>query len=391
MKIIFYRYNSICEPDYIDSFKIAGLEVIEETAEMTKKEISNAERVKLIETQICEHHPIFVFSINFYPVISEICKIYNTLYLCQTVDSPVPELFHTAVTNPTNRIFLFDREQYNRFSPYNQTNIYHLPLAAGTARFDRVLSAITSKDRINFSHDISFVGSLYSEKNPFRALGSLPDDIRVRADEIVNNALTNRYALNLEKYISPDITAEIKTADPDFYILSSSVDNPDSYIAAHQYLGCQVTQLERIGTLNALAEHFNVDLYTLSDPAPLKNIRLHKGANSLTEMPKIFNLSKINLNMTTEPIMSGLPLRIFDIMGCGGFLMSNLQPEITDYFEIGVDLETYSNLDELIEKCQFYLTHDEARIRIAANGREKVAKYHTHINRIVNMIKTISN
>lgn len=37
MKIYFYRYNSICEPDVIDSFKRLGLQVDEETIEMYKK------------------------------------------------------------------------------------------------------------------------------------------------------------------------------------------------------------------------------------------------------------------------------------------------------------------------------------------------------------------
>ena len=37
MKIYFYRYNSICEPDVIESFKRLGFEIYEETLEMTQK------------------------------------------------------------------------------------------------------------------------------------------------------------------------------------------------------------------------------------------------------------------------------------------------------------------------------------------------------------------
>lgn len=37
MKIYFYRYGSICEPDVIDSFKRLGLDVDEETIEISKK------------------------------------------------------------------------------------------------------------------------------------------------------------------------------------------------------------------------------------------------------------------------------------------------------------------------------------------------------------------
>ena len=39
MKIYFYRYGSICEPDVIDSFKRLGLDVDEETIEISKKNL----------------------------------------------------------------------------------------------------------------------------------------------------------------------------------------------------------------------------------------------------------------------------------------------------------------------------------------------------------------
>ena len=63
---------------------------------------------------------------------------------------------------------------------------------------------------------------------------------------------------------------------------------------------------------------------------------------------------------------------ICDILGCGGFLMTNFQSELTDYFTIGVDLEAYSSMDELVDKCAYDLAHDEEWKQIAKNGYEKV-------------------
>ena len=94
-------------------------------------------------------------------------------------------------------------------------------------------------------------------------------------------------------------------------------------------------------------------------------------------MPWIFRNSKINLNMTIKPIRTGLPLRIFDILGCGGFCMTNYQEELEDLFRIGTDLEAYGSPEELEEKCAYYLTHEEERQRIAANGYRKAAESHT--------------
>lgn len=389
MNILVYRYGSICEPDTIDAFTKMGLHVIEETTEITNKNLSSTTRLQLVENILKTEHPLFVFSINFFPVIAEICHIYKTPYLCWTVDSPVPELFSESVRLSTNRIFLFDRAQFDTFARYNPECIYHLPLASCTERFDKVIQTITDADRRNYSLDISFVGSLYSEKNPLSKLANLPDYARGYIDALVEASL-KIYGYNpVESAMTDELAQTIKTCAPTFYSPGASVANPDKYITAHSYIGMQIAETERIRTLNTLAQFFPVDLYTRSDVSPLQGVRTHGGVTTLTEMPKIFHLSKINLNMTIKPIQTGLPLRIFDIMGCGGFLMTNYQSELTEHFEIGVDLEAYASMEELVDKCAYYLEHEEERKQIALNGYRKVCEQHTHIHRMKEMIETI--
>ena len=98
-------------------------------------------------------------------------------------------------------------------------------------------------------------------------------------------------------------------------------------------------------------------------------------------MPKVFYLSKINLNITSRSIESGVPQRVWDILAVGGFCLTNYQPELEDYFEIGKDLEVYHNTEELVEKVDYYLKHEEQRVRIAMNGYQKVKNCHTYYNR----------
>lgn len=386
MNVLIYRYGSICEPDIIDSFQKIGLNVIQETTEITRKSISNADRVQILENHFRTEQILFVFSINFYPALAEICAVYKVMYFCWTVDSPVPELFSSSIKRDTNRIFLFDRAQYERFHPYNETGIYHLPLASATQRFDRVIESITAKDTAAFSGDIAFVGSLYHEKNPLAKVRGLSDYAKGYLKALEESAL-KIYGYNfLEESLSPQIVTELKQKAADFYKPGDSIAPTDTYIAAHSYVGMDLAEEERVRTLNTLAQYFSVDLYTLSDTSRLQNVNVHGGVSSLTEMPKIFHLSKINLNMTVRPIAEGLPLRIFDILGCGGFCMTNYQAELPDYFEIGTDLEAYSSMEELVDKCAYYLEHEEERRQIAQNGYRKVCENHTYFHRIKDMI-----
>ena len=87
---------------------------------------------------------------------------------------------------------------------------------------------------------------------------------------------------------------------------------------------------------------------------------------------------------------SGLAQRIWDVLGCRGFLLTNYQPELEDYFEIGKDLEVYRSTDEMIEKIEYYLSHEEERCKIADNGYQKVAAYHSTLNRVIDIIKKIA-
>lgn len=390
MKILVYRYGSICEPDIISAFQKSGLTVIEETSEITNKKLTSADRIQLVENVLKSEQLLFVFSINFYPAIAEICSIYRTRYLCWTVDSPVPELFSESIRRDTNHIFLFCQAQYQAFAPYNPTGIHYLPLASCTERFDQVILSITDADRKAYAADISFVGSLYSEKNPMHNLKNFPEYEKGYIDALVEASL-KVYGCNLiEDAVTDELAKTVKSCSPDFYQIGNPVADPDRYIAAHSFIGMQIAETERIRTLNTLARFFSVDLFTGSDVSPLKGVRTHGPVSSLTEMPKIFHLSKINLNMTIKPIQTGLPLRIFDILGCGGFLMTNYQAELTEYFEIGVDLEAYSSIEELADKCAYYLEHEDERKQIALNGYRKVCEQHTYPHRIKEMLYKIT-
>lgn len=388
MTVLMYRYGSICEPDVIMTLQSLRIEVEEICEEIADKKLTAARRVELVSGGIEKYRPLFVFSINFFPAIAEVCYIYKIPYFCWTVDSPVLELFSKSIQRETNRIFLFDRAQYEYFHRFNPDCIFYLPLAAATGRFDNILAKEKQKNLserdTRYACDISFVGSLYSEKNPLRRM-KLPEYERGFLEGVTESA-KKIYGYNfVEEVLTEACIRMIKNHAPDFYTEENAVAESDRYVIAHAYVGYQIAERERIDTLNALSEHFKVDLYTQSDTEMLRGVRVHGGVKTLTEMPLVFHDSRINLNMTIKPIQTGLPLRIFDIMGCGGFCMTNYQAELTEYFEIGKELESYGSMEELVEKCAFYLEHEEIRAKIARNGYEKVKAEHGYENRIAAM------
>lgn len=385
MKILIYRYGSICEPDIIDTFNRLGLEVVEETAEIYNKNLLPSDCVRIITPLLLHNSFSFVFTINFFPWLSDLCNIANITYISLIVDSPVLELYSNSIKNPCNRVFIFDKILHQEFDGENPGHIFHLPLATNVIRHDEVCSNASAFQRNCFQSDISFIGSLYSEKCLFNKT-VLPDTERGYADGLIEAQL-KVYGYNfIEEVITDNFVKTFIECTPEFYTFPPNSHKNYKSVVAQQYLSVKVAEQERLRVLRMLSDCFSVDIYTGSDTSSIPNIHNKGFAKTLTEMPIIFNQSKINLNITAKSIRSGLSLRIFDVLGCGGFLITNYQSEISDYFTIGEDLETYSSMDELYDKAAYYLSHDKERQAIARNGYHKVSQYHSYDSRMIQII-----
>lgn len=97
MNILFYRYNSICEPDIIDVLRNMGHHVEEITEEMINKEVRPKQCLDIISSALKRNTYDIVFSINFFPIVSEVCNIFKVIYACWIVDCPVMELYFDSI------------------------------------------------------------------------------------------------------------------------------------------------------------------------------------------------------------------------------------------------------------------------------------------------------
>lgn len=387
MNILFYRYNSICEPDIIAIMKRLGHTVNEITEEMRNKELDARGQMNLVSAALKKQENQIVFSINFFPVVSEVCNIFHIPYVCWIVDSPVMELYSHSLRNSWNRVFMFDYALYEEFHQENSKGIYYLPLGADYTRLDALMETITEEEIEKFSAEVSFIGSLYTEKCPYNRLKE-KSWLKGYLDGVIEAQL-KVYGYNfLEECITDEVLQEFKKKVP-FYQFPERANHNERAAMAHLYLGNKVTEQERLRLLKRVSEEYKLDLYTASDFSPLPKAHYRGLAQTTRDMPKIFHLSKINLNFTSKPIRTGLPLRLWDILGAGGFVLTNYQSEIPEYFEVGKDLEVYTSEEDLIEKIRYYLEHEEERKEIAQNGYKKAKEQHSLEARIKTIFKSI--
>lgn len=385
MKVIFCRWKSICEVGIANAMKRIGCNVVTMNRAFESVDYDQGYLQELAALIQKNPDARCVFTVNFQPIIARVCKVFKLPYLSWTVDCPSFQLYSETVAYPTNRIFLLDRTQYEKFAPINPECIFHLPLGCDLPTWDSI--QVSPEEHRKYDCDISFVGSLYSEKCRYNEIEKdLPDYMRGYVDGLINAQL-NVYGYNfLEDSITEEWAEEFKKY-ADWFPLAEDYTEDVKGIVADTYLGYKCTEQERIRTLSAISEHFDMDLWTLSDTSMLPKIHNRGGADSNNMMPQIIKCSKINLNMTNRPIKTGLPLRIFDLMGAGGFVISNYQAEIPEHFVPGEDIVLYDSIPDLLDKIAYYLAHDDERIQIATNGHEKIKQAHTYDMRLVTMFE----
>lgn len=303
------------------------------------------------------------------------------------VDAPVLELYSKTIKNRCNRVFIFDSELYREISVYNPYNIFYLPLASDCDFYQKAIRHASLADIEKYTHNISFVGSLYTEKCPYDKVKNLSPKISGYLHGIMKAQEKIYGYYFVEELLSDELVDEFVKNYDGYYLAGEEDLLTKKRTLAQFYIGNKITAMERVDTFKYLSEKFEVDIYTASDTREIPKLKNHGTIMTHTQMPIVFNKSTINLNPTSKPIRSGIPLRIFDLLACEGFVLCNYQSDLLNEFLQGEELDIYSSIEELEEKIRYYLSHMDVCREIAHNGYEKVSKYHTYPLRLEQMFR----
>ena len=387
MKFLIPDWKSFGKEDIEETLKKMGHEII-----YYRKEPRSYRRDPKFRSElrrfIKEKEIDLIFSSNYYPILSVVCQELKLPYLSWCYDSPLVLLYSETVLNSCNFIFLFDSQMVMDLRKLGVTNAYYLPMAVNPSRLNR-LSASASQQKL-LDADVSFVGSLYNEKHNlydrFENLDAYTKGYLEGVMQIQRNIYGDFF---LEKVLTEDILNRLVQTVP----LQTNTDGMESleYLYANYFLCRKITQMDRQETFAALdsKKEWSIKLYTPNPTPQYSHIKNMGSVQYSGEMPLVFRHSRINLNITLRSIQNGIPLRAMDIMGAGGFLLSNYQSDFSMHFREGQDYVCYDSMEDMMQKIDYYLQHEEERQAIAQNGHAAVCAEHSYDKRFAEMLSIL--
>lgn len=379
MKVL-YVYGMAETKDIVLTLGRLGYEV-SEYPEQQDNAVLDQDQVDRMADYVRQHEITHLMSIHLIYNFAAAAYRAGIKYVSVIWDAPYIKLFSPFGKMNNCWFSVFDKVDAVRFLNHGIPHVLYQPLSVNGD--DAVSWNRYSRKQLagRFITDVSFVGSLYEENLFDEQIGRIPVELQGYVDDIFNNAALKWDGINrIFGKTSREILEGLKAVNPEFRI-RNRLDLDDISYFEIMYLVRKVANIERTEILNALADRFGVSLFTASCVRKgrlNKNVKINPPVLPGKDAAVVYVGSKVNLNISLKGIEGGTPQRVLDIMGAGGFVMTNYCAETAELFVEDREIVMFKDLKELLDKTAYYLSHDKEREKIARAGHEKVVKNYTY-------------
>jgi spore maturation protein CgeB len=380
--VVFLRWSWEDDPlrfiiyDIIDALNGLGHKVEEIDLRDTVPLEEVVDRIK----DLC---PDVVFTLNDGGFTQELCSIMEGMgilyptWITATHES-LDGLRKGKTHSPLNPIFVCDKMEIPRLKNMGLTHLYHLPLAVNPNIFKRL---DLSKDDIKrYGCEVSFVGSSHQ-----RFISWWWNFYHSLSNPLLQRLLLDLVELRIKDQ-REDVSSLIERLERSYEVSLSFKDRVHRRRVLSS-LRAATNGMYRERIIEGVLD-FGIDLYGDEGWRRFdKDGAVYRGWIGRDELPKLYNASKINLNICLGK--STLNLRFYEIMASGGFQLVNYLDGLGDEWGSEEELVCYHSLGELREKMKYYLDRPEERMEIAKRGQERTLAKHTYRHRMEQMIEVI--
>jgi spore maturation protein CgeB len=334
-----------------------------------------------------------VAGINYTQGLAEACRDLGLRLLIWEIDPSTDALVPCRPPAEHTHIFTYRRAQVPVFEAAGFPNASYLPLAANPAR--RFPADPEADNASQYRAPIAFVGaSMREQANLFgeRLIaeyclwrGGSPLDARAEC----SRALDAMRAAHREDLTFPRVEALLTDALPEFVAaLRSRADKPDPVVLASEIVAAdkRLSYVELLGPLGVHVWGDQAWQAAEGHGATYRGLAGHR-----FELGKIYSGATVNVDIGRLYQNDMVTMRVFDVMACRGFVLTERNDALLELFTEGVELDCYTSTDELVEKAEYYCSHPGEAAAIAARGYEALLAQHTISGRVATMLAAVGS
>lgn len=388
MKIL-YVYGLSTEKNIVQTLRKLQCDVME-YPEVQDTSNMDEEKINALVAYVKEHGITHLMSIHLIYNVAVAAYWAGIKYISVIWDAPYLKAYTVMGTLDNIWYSAFDKLDAERMRQGGCPHVMYQPLSVNRENILAWKKRFLAKRR--YIHDISLIANLYEDNAYDRCLDLLPENMQAYFRSIFEEAAFKWDGVNrVYGKTGQEILEYMKLVSPTLKINNPYNVEDVRYFEA-MYLIRKLANIERVCVLNLLAEDHDVYLYTYSEVDETLMPKVHRRppvqVGEATSF--IYAGTKINLNIALKGIEGGTTQRIMDIMGAGGFVLTNYCEETAELFEEDKEIVMFQTPEELIQKVDYYLEHEEEREQIARAGHEKAMNDYTYEKKIKRLLDWVT-
>lgn len=126
-------------------------------------------------------------------------------------------------------------------------------------------------------------------------------------------------------------------------------------------------------------------------PAESPILRRYHGKAWGLDMYRVLAAARISVNRHIDVAGDyANNMRLYESTGVGAMLLTDSKRNLGDLFEVGKEVVSYTDAEDLARKIDYYLEHDDERQEIAAAGQRRTLAEHTYEQRMRELVEILS-
>ncbi|MEY9096209.1 glycosyltransferase [Paenibacillus sp. RC84] len=141
---------------------------------------------------------------------------------------------------------------------------------------------------------------------------------------------------------------------------------------------------DRLAAYSKLSGRINLNKWM----GPEETADYYNGSKIVINLHRAYDDEQFNNNSRGIQAVSPNP-RTFEISACGVLQLTDIRNDLSRFYEPGTEIVTYGSAEELRDKLEYYLTHEEEGREIALRGLSRTMREHTFTNRLTDLFRVV--